>query len=90
MATQQTISFAEDLKPVKSRDISYGKGESSSIAGGIYPMRSRSSLRGRRSSLSRSESAQPSQEDEDPGLRSEGDYKKRQVSEVFHPFRSMC
>ncbi|KAF2093051.1 potassium transporter [Rhizodiscina lignyota] len=42
-------------------------------------MRSRSSHRGRRSSLSNEERAATEPEDEDPGLRTEGDYKKRQI-----------
>lgn len=77
---QPTVQFADDLKPIKSRDNYNGRGESSSVAGGIYPMRSRSATRerrGRRSSPSEERGTEA--EDEDPGLRTEGDYKKRQV-----------
>lgn len=81
-SNEKTIQFASDLRPVRSHaSRAY---TSSALAGGIYPMRSRSSLRHRRSSLSGSEDVA----DEDPGLRDEGDYKQRQVTGAVYYSRS--
>lgn len=77
---EATIQFADDLKPVKS-NVSH----SDSIGvGGVYSMRPRSSLHDRRSSFDRIHSHEKGlPEDEDPGLRAEGDYKKRQVKHTL-------
>ncbi|OCK75333.1 potassium transporter [Lepidopterella palustris CBS 459.81] len=71
---ETTIQFSSDLKPTRS-NVSH----SNSIGiGGVYAMRSRSSLHDRRSSIERPhEKTLPA--DEDSGLRAEGDYKKKQV-----------
>jgi hypothetical protein len=73
-----TIQFADGLKPTKSN-----ASHSESIGlGGVYPMRSRSSLHDRRNSIDRfSEKALPV--DEDSGLHAEGDYKRRQVKHTL-------
>ncbi|KAF2418037.1 potassium transporter [Tothia fuscella] len=51
--------------------------------GGVYSMRQRSSIHSRRSSIE-SPAEKDLGEDEDPGLRAEGDYKKRQVFSTRH------
>jgi hypothetical protein len=69
-----TISFADELKPSKSHDDTFG-------VGGVYNLRSRrtskSSLRDKIAFLSDDKAVPP--EDEDSGLRNEGDYKSKQV-----------
>ena len=71
MAT--TIQFAESSTPA---DTSSG----SQTVGGVYPLRSRSRSRGRRSSYDLQKlSVLENAEDEDAGLRNERDYKQKQV-----------
>lgn len=69
------ISFADELKPVKS----HGTHDDAIGVGGVFNLRSR-----RASKSSLRDSALP-QEDEDPGLRNESDYKRMQVSDSLHP-----
>lgn len=71
---EQGVQFTEEIRPVRSREKTYA---SSSAAGGIYPMRSRS--QGRRDAAPRKKRVSFEEADEDPGLRDDSDYKKRQV-----------
>lgn len=68
-----TIQFADTpIRPTKSN-------ESRSV-GGVYPIRSRSRSRGRsKSSFELQKIEIEDAEDEDAGLRNEGDYKRKQV-----------
>ena len=68
-----TIHFADT--PVRRT-----KSNNSNPTGGVYPIRSRSRSRGRKSSFELSKSYQVEDpEDEDAGLRNENDYKRKQV-----------
>lgn len=86
-----TIRIEDPIKPVKSFDERETRGD----IGGVYNTRQlsldRRSSRLRRESIDRSskvvEEAEAGDEDEDPGLRQAGDFKKKQVclnlSEVY-------
>ncbi len=68
-----TISFADELKPSKSHDGTVG-------VGGVYNLRSRSRSKSSlhdKTAISDDKAIHP--EDEDSGLRNEGDYKSKQV-----------
>ncbi|KAF2661009.1 potassium transporter [Lophiostoma macrostomum CBS 122681] len=70
---ETTIQFAGSSTPVN-------KSSSSQTAGGVYPIRSRSRSRGRKSSFDLQKlNVFENAEDEDAGLRDERDYKQRQV-----------
>jgi hypothetical protein len=74
---ETTIQFEDNLKHAKSSiDESDGIG-----IGGVYSMRKRPSSLSRRNSIDVSHE-KTLDEDEDPGLRDENDYKRKQVSMV--------
>ena len=66
-----TIQFADQLQPTRST------GSQHAYVGGVYPLRSRSRSRGRKSSFEYK--TKEILEDEDAGLRDDRDYKSRQV-----------
>lgn len=76
-----TIQFVDELKPTKS----HNSQDAIHSVGGVYNLRSR---RGSKSSLRDkgylSDDKVVPPEDEDPGLRNEGDYKSRQVRYNTH------
>jgi KUP system potassium uptake protein len=70
---ETTIQFAGSSTPVN-------KSSGSQTAGGVYPLRSRSRSRGRKSSYDLQKlNVVENAEDEDAGLRDERDYKQKQV-----------
>jgi hypothetical protein len=71
-----TIQFAEDPR---SSGIRNNNTDTGGPAGGIYSLRSRSRLP---SISSTSDLKNTPTNDEDPGLREEGDYKQRQVRRI--------
>ena len=79
---ESSIQFADDLKPAKTTDSRDGL---HSRAGGVYPIRDISRPRTRSRERRHSVTADDKSvfEDEDPGLRSEGDYKTRQVKHTI-------
>lgn len=82
LATKSTIRIADTQRPSRSRTIE--NGDSSNASGsGIYNMRAvsldRRSARSRRSFDVRSVKEKDGRQDDDAGLRDEGDFKKKQV-----------
>jgi KUP system potassium uptake protein len=74
---ESTIQFSDTPKPAQST------GELD--IGGVVPLRGRSKSRGRRSSFEIYKAGEEvDAEDEDAGLRNEGDYKRKQVKKMPH------
>ena len=75
---ESTIQFADTPKPKRSHD--------DLTIGGVVPLRARSRSRGRKSSFEIFKSGEVEDaEDEDAGLRNEGDYKHKQVGKCRLP-----
>jgi KUP system potassium uptake protein len=67
-----TVRIADAIRPTRSND-----GSNSALSGGVYPIRAVSLER--RTSHRASEHEKLDDDDEEGGLRQDGDFKKRQV-----------
>ncbi len=85
-----TIRIADEIRPVKSN----ATGISTGVAGGVYSRHDFSRISVGRRSASRVSIDRTSEkladhediEDDQPGLRQEGDYKERQVTLCLQPY----
>ncbi|KAF2682249.1 potassium transporter [Lentithecium fluviatile CBS 122367] len=77
---EPTVHFGDGLRPRKQNDDDLD-------VGGVVPLRVRSRSRGTRSSLEAYKArVEEHAEDEDAGLRSEGDYKQKQIFSIGQIF----